>query len=1020
MTATKTARRMRKRRRNTTTKTNKGGRRWMLFGLFGLLALVVIAAGAAAGGAAIYGINRYNEIADEVVPPEQLISEFSRGGARVYDRNGRLLYEFIDPLAGLRRPVALAEISDYLIQATIATEDPTFYENNGLNLRGLARAAVENLTPYKGALFEGSGGSSITQQLAKNVYIPIEERGERSIDRKVRETVIALELTQQYEKDQILEWYVNSIPYGGIYVGVEAAAEGYFDKSAAELDLHEAALLAGIPQSPARYDPFSGANFDTETQTLRPDSAAKARQSGVLDLMAARGVISLQDAAEAKAEPLVFKIGRFEIEAPHFILNRVRQEIITRFGERALFEDGLEIFTTLDLGLQHIAEEILERKLSEGGDDIGAHNGAMMAMDVNTGQILVYVGSRDYFDDEIEGRNDNITGLNSPGSTLKPFTYMTAFTKGWGTGTGILDTPLEIIDAATGEPFAPRDPISELQGPMQAQRALGNSLNITATKTILFAGVADTIQMLKAVGYTSLDNPLGYGPSLTLGGVDITLLDQMIGYSVLASGGLMRGQEIVHATVDGDERQLEPVSLLRVTNFEGELLYEFVAPEERRVVRPEYPFLVTSSISNGDNWCLTYGSCGALYLNDARPAAVKTGTSEPFEESRQIGETWTLGYTPDFVAGVWVGNSDNTPIERIFSSSVSLPVWREFIQDALAYLELPPKPFERPEGIVSREVCWPSGRLPSELCPQINRYDSLFAEETLPRTAEDLTAVQDSWWQLVAIDSRTGRLAGPTTPAVYVRNEVRLVFPPEEVEKWEGQRDWAAANGVLPLLAPSDTVVTGPLPVQLVSPAPSQIVQGVLTVQGRASSAEFLRYTVEWGQGIDPQTWIRIATSTLPVAGIGPLAIWNTTQLPNGVYTLRVILEDATLGAQPFQIPVTINNVDQQVPPGLIPLVRINSPVPGSRVQLDTVAILATVQSGQLINWIIEVGAGFSPQTWTLLGTGNLPLANTTLTLWDTTDLENGAYTLRLTVRDGLYGEANTRVLVVVDHPEQD
>jgi membrane peptidoglycan carboxypeptidase len=1007
---------MRGRRSGQRAKARTSGRRRMLFGLFGLLLLVLVAGGVAAGGAAIYGLNRYNEIADEVVPPEQLISEFSRGGARVYDRNGHLLYEFIDPLEGLRRPVSLQEISDWLIKATIATEDPTFYENNGLNLRGLTRAAIENLTPYQGGLFEGSGGSSITQQLAKNVYIPIEERSKRSIDRKVRETVIALELTQQYEKDQILEWYLNSIPYGGIYVGIEAAAEGYFDKSAAELDLHEAALLAGIPQLPSAYDPFSGANFDQETQTLRPDSAAKARQAGVLDLMARRGVISLQDAAAAKVEPLVFKVGRFDVEAPHFVLTRVRDEIAARFGERSLFEDGLEIFTTLDLDLQHMAEEILERKLSEIGDEIGAHNGALVALDVNTGQILAYVGSRDYFNDEIEGRNDNIVALNSPGSTLKPFTYMTAFTKGWGTGTAILDTPLEIIDAATGEPFRPRDPISVLQGPMEAQSALGNSLNITATKTILFAGVQDTIQMLKAVGYTSLDNPLGYGPALTLGGVDITLFDQIIGYSVLASGGIMRGQEVVHDRVDGDERQLEPVSLLRVTNFEGELLYEFTAPEERRVIRAEYPYLVTSSISNGDNWCITYGSCGALYLNDARPAAVKTGTSEPFEDSREIGETWTFGYTPDFVAGVWIGNADNTPIPRIFSSSVSLPVWREFMEDALAHLELPPKPFERPEGVVSREVCWPSGRLPSDLCPQINRYDSLFAEETLPRSAEDLAAAQDTWWQLVAIDSRTGRLAAPTTSAVYVRNEVRLVFPPDEIEEWDGLRDWAASNGVLPLLAPSETLSTGPLPVQLVSPAPSQIVSGPVVIQGRASSAEFLRYTVEWGQGIDPQTWIRLASSTQPVPGIGVLSIWNTTQIPNGVYTLRVTLEDATLGTQPFQIPITVNNLDQEVPPGLVPVVRINSPASSSRID-GTVPILGTVLSSQLLNWTIEVGAGFGPQQWTVVANGNQSLSNGPLALWDTSELEDGAYTLRLTVRDGLYGQATTRVLVVIDHP---
>src|SRR5690606_25020671 len=311
--------------------------------------LVAVTGAAITGGAALFALDRYNEVAETVVPPEELLSTWSRGGARIYDRNGVLLYEFVDELGGLRRPVPLNEISDWMIRATISTEDASFYDNNGLNMRGLMRASMENLTPFQGDMLEGSGGSSITQQLAKNVYIPADERAERSIDRKVKETVIALELTEKYSKDQILEWYLNSISYGGIYLGVEAAAQGYFGKDASELTLAEAALLAGIPQSPSRYAPLqSGQVAPGQTYVLSPSSETKLRQLEVLDLMVRHGVISREDASEAGAAELTFKTNRFDIEAPHFVLNRVADEIRARFGERALFSQGLEVTTTID------------------------------------------------------------------------------------------------------------------------------------------------------------------------------------------------------------------------------------------------------------------------------------------------------------------------------------------------------------------------------------------------------------------------------------------------------------------------------------------------------------------------------------------------------------------------------------------------------------------------------------------------------------------------------------------------
>ena len=294
-------------------------------------------------------------------------------------------------------------------------------------------------------------------------------------------------------------------------------------------------------------------------------------------------------------------------------------ELKARFGEDALLHDGLQVTTSLDLDLQHQAEQILDANIKQYGDPANSHNGAVIVLDPTTEEILAYVGSADYFDDTIQGRVDNITAQNSPGSTLKPFTYMTAFTKGWGTGTGIIDAPLKLIDFASGQPYVPRDPISVSLGPIPVHEALGNSLNIPAVKTIEFAGVKSTEQMLRQVGYTTLHNPNGYGPALTVGGVDITLEDQSIAYSVLANGGVMRGQDIVVDPSEPGDRTLEPVSLLKVTDSTGKVLYQFKQPVERRVLPAEFPYLITSILSNGQNQCITYGVCNALVAR-RRPA----------------------------------------------------------------------------------------------------------------------------------------------------------------------------------------------------------------------------------------------------------------------------------------------------------------------------------------------------------------------------------------------------------------
>ena len=1019
MTISQRARRQRARRRRQAP-ANGDGRRLgrlvlVLVGLFGVL---LVASSAAAATGALYGKQKYDEFIAYVAPPEELLASLPRGGARIYDRNGVLLYEFIDEFGGLRRPVPIDEISEWVIAATISTEDASFYTNNGLNVRGLARAGIENLTPFGDTDFlQGTGGSSITQQLAKNVYIPKEQRAARTVERKLREAAIAIELTERYTKDQILEWYLNSISYGGIYVGIQAAAEGYFGKQASELTLAEAALLAGIPQSPSLYNP------------LENPSGALIRQRVVLDLMVRHGFITAGEAAAARREQLVFKANRFDIEAPHFVLGRVAKEIATRFGERALYEDGLEVITTLDLGLQHEAQRILERRISDYESDVledasilyagvTGHNGAFYALDPHTGQILVYVGSRDYFRDDIEGRNDNVLAENSPGSTLKPFTYMSAFMRGWSTGAGILDVPTKVIDPATGEFFEPTNPGPEnfFTGTISAANALGNSLNIPAFKTIQFAGVGNTTTLMRRVGLTTLDSPRGYGPALTLGGADITLEDLTYAYSVLAAGGVMRGQDALEAHGAG-ERTLDPVALLRVTNAEGTVLYDFQAPVERRVVEENYAYLVTSIISDPDTQCIIFSSCGALELAD-RPSGKKTGTSEPFEDPDEIGETWTFGYTPDLVAGIWAGNSDNTPmihdpeVARLYSTTIAWKAWRDFMEYAHDYYGLEARNFVQPSGIESRELCWPSGRLPSELCPEIHRYNGLYAFDVL--ATYDFEELQDTWWQEVQLDSRTGLRATEDTPPAFIRREVLLVLPEEEIEEWDEIEEWAKRYGVLHLLAPRlDSAAGADLP-QVSSPTAGKRLSGSVAVIGRADSPTLERYVVEWGRGTNPSAWVAFAASTEAIAG-GVLARWDTTQLPDGAYTLRIRLEDSELGRWRYAVPVVIANGEAASSSNTPPVVRITRPITdqvlGGNVPIDGFA-----SSGRFEELRLEVGAGVEPDSWTEIHRSEEPATSGAIASWDTTGYDNGLYTIRLTVSDGQFGDAVATVRVRVDN----
>ena len=647
---------------------------WLVSGLALLLVAFM-----AIGGGAVFAV--YYHYSHDLAPPDEELARTGSAGTRIFDRNGNLLYEFVDPLSGLKNPVPISEISPWLIQATISTEDASFYDNPGVNIKGLLRAAMENLTPFGPGFFKGSGGSSITQQLVKNVYIPPEERTERSLSRKLKEVIMAIELKRRYSDNQILEWYLNQVYYGNFAYGAEAGAWRYFGKPGKDLTLAEAAMLAGIPSAPGYYSPVIPEN--------RPEAAR--RQQYVLDLMAEHGYITQQQAEEAKQEELSFEEGTFPIRAPHFVF--YVKDVITKMcekGQLQLAEDtdcsqlvyrgGLRVTTSLDLPLQQQAEGIIEDVMSVSETRYGGHNAAAVVIEPATGEILTMVGSRNYDREDIDGQVNITTSERSPGSSIKVYTYLAAFLQGWTPATIVNDSPID-IKSASGQPIQNWN--FSFKGPVTVRTALSESINIPAVRTILSVGVETVVDVAHKMGITSLSEPGRYGPALTLGGGEVKLLDHTYAYSVFANNGLMVGMPTVEDLPAG-YRQLDPVAILKVENALGTVLYEYTGADSLQVVPAPYAYLLTDILSkSGIQWS---------QLTISRPAAAKTGTSEEFRDSL------VMGYTPDRAVGVWMGNADNTPMaEGTFSFAGAGPMWKQIMEAAHEGIE--PHDFVVPKGV---------------------------------------------------------------------------------------------------------------------------------------------------------------------------------------------------------------------------------------------------------------------------------------------------------------------------------
>lgn len=820
---------------------------WQGFGIgviaFVLLVVLVV-------GALLIG---YALMARDLPSPAELRQRASTfQSTRIYDREGNLLNETFDPNMGRRVVVPLDAISPYLIQATIATEDANFYEHPGVDPVALLRAVYY-------AFQEGdvvSGGSTITQQLVKRVLLS----PERTATRKIKEAILAAEITRRYDKNEILELYLNEVFYGNLSYGIDAAAETYFGKDAADLTLAEAALLAGLPQLPAFYDPYTN-----------PDRA-KNRQAVVLRLMVEAGFITPAEADAAWLEPLTYEPLQFNLVAPHFTLY-VRQQLEQMFGPEALYQAGYNVHTTLDPRLQAEAERIVREQVSLLADR-NVSNGALVAMRPQNGEVVALVGSADFNDVEIDGQVNMALAPRQPGSSTKPFVYLATFDmpdrpqeEQWTPGTIVADISTAFPDGAN-PPYTPRNYDGKEMGLMTVRAALATSRNIPAVAALQEATLPVFLELMQRFGVTTLTRA-DFGLSLSLGAGEIPLIELTDAFATLANNG----------------QRIPPVTIQKITDAQGTVICEQETPRPcqpgvesaQQVISPVDAFLITDILSDNEARTPVFGASSVLRLD--RPAAVKTGTTNDFRDNL------TVGYTPQLVTGVWVGNADNSPMINISGVAGAGPIWNQFM--SAAHVNEPALSFTPPPGVRQFEVCADTGAEPSDACPEKRMH--WFAEDRPPRPKE-----QDLWRRIRMV-AGTEQIANEFTPPDQIEERIFKVYPLE-------YREWAIRNGIeqppIEAVAPPPTPAPGEVQLFISTPGEGTTVRGVVAVFGSAAMPGFASYELQYGVSHDPGAF------SLPISGPfgapvvnGQLGAWDTTGLGNGPHTLRLLMR-ASNGVQ--------------------------------------------------------------------------------------------------------------------------
>ncbi|MEK7595444.1 MAG: transglycosylase domain-containing protein [Patescibacteria group bacterium] len=691
--------------------------------------------------------------------PNRLTERNAELSTRITDKNGKVLYEVYGEKN--RTLAKFNEISPYLIDATLTAEDATFYEHSGFYVMGVLRALV-NRARGQGL----QGGSTITQQVVKNTLLS----QERTFSRKVKEFILSLQIENKFSKEQILQLYLNESPYGGQNYGVFSASTAYFGKKPLELSLAEASYLAGLPQSPTYYSPYS----------VNPEAGIN-RQKKVLDLMRQKGfvdsngkrhTITEEEYKQALTEELKFRKFASQILAPHFVFY-VRQQLVDQYGEGVVESGGLQVVTSLDYTLQELAEKMVKEEV-EKSKYLGVGNASLVVLDPKSRQIWAMIGSKDFFADPApQGCTPGTTGpgscvfepnvntalsLRQPGSSIKPITYAALLSKGYTVASPFLDVPTEFDNGDGREPYKPVNYDGNFRGVVSMRKALSNSINIPAVKALKMASLPSVLELSKELGLTTLKDASRYGLSLTLGGGETRVLDMTNVFATFASGGIYK----------------EPVAILEVKDASGNILKKTRDLPGKRVLSEDVSFLISDILSDDDARSDIFGR-GSLLFIPGQNVAVKTGTTDDKRDNH------TYGYTPSVAVGVWVGNNNNSTMNPALASGITgaSPIWNKFMKEYLK--EKKAEKFSRPETIIEKEVDKLTGMLPfSDKPTKVEK----FVFGTQPET-------RSPWYVRLEICKEDGRIANDacmdaekTKAKTYIKILAELPEWQESVDKW--------------------------------------------------------------------------------------------------------------------------------------------------------------------------------------------------------------------------------------------
>jgi len=793
--------------------------------------------------------------------------------SKVYDRNGKSLYDIYDDAK--REPVTFDKIPEYLKQATVAVEDKSFYSHNGFDL----------LTPFriiKNVFYFGkvTGGSTLTQQLTRNVLLTTE----RSLTRKIKELILSIQIDAKYSKDDILLMYLNEAPYGGLAWGVETASQQYFGKSVDQLNLAECAILAGFPQLPSVYSPFSST-----------PKAYIARTQHVLNRMIDDGYITKDLATETmkQVENYQFQGKNSTMAAPHFVF-WIKEQLAEKYGEAVVESGGLKITTTLDLDLQDKAQAIVTEEIDKA-ESMGISNGAVITIDPTNGQVLAMVGSRDYFSEKTDGNFNVVTqALRQPGSAIKPVTYLTAIKKGWTAASLIMDTPVTL--PVTGQKdYSPKNYSGNFNGPMSLRTALGNSINTTAVKILANVGVKDMLQQAFDMGLTTLEptkeNLSKFGFAVTLGGAEVKMIDLAGAYCAFANGG----------------QKVSPVGILKVEDSSGRVLEEYKETKGKQVMTPQEAFIISNILSDNSARELTFGAVNGLQVSGYQ-VAVKTGTTNDKKDN------WAIGWTPNLLTTVWVGNNDSTPMGKVASGvSGATPIWKRIM-----VYELPKRTkedFPIPEKIISLTVDKVSGYPAHDGFESKTEY---FIDGTQPNGSDPIHV------KLKVCKGQEG-LATPDDVArgEYDEKEYFIFKEDDPVStdgrnRWqEGIDSWLSGQGDTDKYNPSTDYCHsgGMVNVGIDSPAHETTVGSTFDVKINTNSVKKIVEVELWVDGVEKKVW-------------NERPFEMSMSLSDGPHTLKVKATDRDGDSQERESKIGVNTAWNASPTPIVTVTSTVAPSP--------------------------------------------------------------------------------------------